>query len=79
MAPHLSTGPREDLVLATIPDQHLNVVLTCTDCGVSYEPTPEDFDTGRLGCLDPDCGGWTMIAETITVIPTQRDATDGTR
>jgi hypothetical protein len=49
-----------------------NVLLTCTDCQHSYEPTPEDFESGRTGCPDPDCGGWTMIAETITVTPVVR-------
>ncbi len=33
------------------------VVLTCTDCDTTYEPTGADL-AGRLGCPDPDCGGW---------------------
>jgi len=36
----------------------LGVVLTCTDCDTTYEPSREDFATGRTGCPDPDCGGW---------------------
>jgi hypothetical protein len=36
------------------------VVLCCTDCDRAYEPTTADFDTGRAGCPDPDCGGWTF-------------------
>jgi len=38
------------------------VVLSCTDCDHVYEPTAEDLDTGRTGCPDPDCGGWTFSA-----------------
>ena len=38
----------------------LDVVLTCTDCDHTYEPSAEDFATGRTGCPDPDCGGWTF-------------------
>ena len=34
------------------------VVLTCTDCDATYEPTAEDITAGRTGCPDPDCGGW---------------------
>ena len=60
----------------SIPDQHrvepvpLGVVrsyaaisLTCTDCDTTFEPTAEDFAFGRTGCPDPDCGGWTLLAE----------------
>ncbi len=36
------------------------VVLCCTDCDLVYEPTAQDFDAGRGGCPDPDCGGWTF-------------------
>jgi len=36
------------------------VVLCCTDCDHVYEPTTQDLDTGRTGCPDPDCGGWTF-------------------
>lgn len=38
----------------------LAVVLTCTDCDRSYEPTHQDLAAGRLGCPEPDCGGWTF-------------------
>jgi len=38
----------------------LAVVLTCTDCDHTYEPSVEDFVRGRTGCPDPDCGGWTF-------------------
>ena len=41
----------------------LAVVLTCTKCQRTYEPTAEAVATGRLGCPDPDCGGWTFVAE----------------
>jgi len=40
----------------------LAVVLTCTDCQRSYEPTVEDFAAGRTGCPDRACGGWTHTA-----------------
>ena len=40
----------------------LAVVLTCTDCERTYEPTTEDFAAGRTGCPDRDCGGWTYTA-----------------
>jgi hypothetical protein len=40
----------------------LAVVLTCTGCQRTYEPTTEDFVRGRTGCPDPDCGGWTYTA-----------------
>ena len=39
------------------------VAFTCTECDTTFEPTAEDFDTGRTGCPDPDCGGWTLLAE----------------
>ena len=36
----------------TTPEQlPLAVVLTCCTC-----------DRGRLGCPDPDCGGWTFTS-----------------
>ena len=38
----------------------LAVVLTCCTCDHTYEPTAEAVATGRLGCPDPDCGGWTF-------------------
>lgn len=44
-----------------VPEQTaLGVVLTCCDCDTTYEPTAEAVATGRLGCPDPDCGGWTF-------------------
>jgi len=45
----------------TAPEQPaLAVVLTCCTCDQTYEPSTEDFIRGRLGCPDPDCGGWTF-------------------
>jgi len=44
----------------------MTLVLTCTDCDHTYEPTAEDFEFGRTGCPDPDCGGWTLVAELAT-------------
>ncbi len=41
----------------------LALLLTCTDCGATREPAPEDFAFGRLGCPDPDCRGWRFVAE----------------
>jgi len=41
----------------------LAVVLTCCTCDHTYEPTVEAVATGRLGCPNPDCGGWTFVAE----------------
>ena len=38
----------------------LAVVLTCCTCDTTYEPTAEAIARGRLGCPDPDCGGWTF-------------------
>lgn len=43
----------------------VSAAFTCTDCRVTYEPTAEDFDAGRTGCPDPDCGGWTFRAELV--------------
>ena len=40
----------------------LAVVLTCTDCDQTYEPTPEAIARNRFGCPDPDCGGWTFTS-----------------
>ncbi len=42
-----------------------NVVLTCTACAYTYEPTVEDFGVGRTECPDPDCGGWTFWAQLV--------------
>ena len=47
----------------TTPEQlPLAVVLTCTDCDQTYEPSAEAVARGRLGCPDPDCGGWTFTS-----------------
>ena len=49
--------------LSTTPEQlPLAVVLTCTDCDTSYEPTAEAIARNRFGCPDPDCGGWSFSA-----------------
>lgn len=40
-------------------------LLVCDCCQATYEPTPGDFDAGRTACPDPDCGGWTFVAELI--------------
>jgi len=50
------------------------VVLTCTTCNHTYEPSVEDVVRGRTGCPDPDCGGWTF-SSALTVPP----ATGGAR
>jgi hypothetical protein len=39
------------------------VTFTCTDCDTTFEPSAEDFEFGRTDCPDPDCGGWTLLAE----------------
>ena len=52
----------------------LAVVLTCTTCDTAYEPSLEAIARGRLGCPDPDCGGWTF-SSALTVPP----ATGGAR
>ena len=44
----------------------LAVVLTCTKCQRTYEPTTEDFAAGRTGCPDRGCGGWVWTS-TLTV------------
>ena len=45
----------------TTPTQMpLAVVLTCTQCQHTYEPTLEAIARNRFGCPDPDCGGWTF-------------------
>ena len=40
----------------------LAVVLTCTDCDHTYEPTAEAIARNRFGCPDPQCGGWSFSA-----------------
>ncbi len=52
----------------------LAVALTCCTCDTTYEPTAEAIARGRLGCPDPDCGGWTF-SSALTVPP----ATGGAR
>lgn len=42
-------------------DQDTGVVLACDTCQHTWEPDPDDFDTGQTGC--PRCGGWTWLAE----------------
>ena len=42
-----------------------NVVLTCTSCGRTYEPTVEDFAAGRTECPDPACPSWTFWAQLV--------------
>jgi len=44
------------------------VVLTSAAYQHTYEPTAEDFATGRTSCPDPDCRGWTWTA-TLTIPP----------
>ncbi len=39
------------------------VAFTCTECDTTFEPTAEDFEFGRTDCPDPNCGGWTLLAE----------------
>ncbi len=56
------------------PAPPLNVVLTCCTCDHTYEPSAEAIARGRLGCPDPNCGGWTFSAA-LTVPP----ATGGAR
>ena len=41
------------------------VVLTCCDCGCTFEPSIEDFADGGTGCPEPDCGGWTVWARLV--------------
>lgn len=36
------------------------VVLTCTTCQHTYEPTRDDWRHADTGC--PRCGGWTITA-----------------
>ena len=49
-----------DPTITTPVQTPLAVVLTCTDCDTTYEPTAEAVARGRFGCPDPDCGGWTF-------------------
>ena len=59
--PQGGTTPRPDPTpTGEVP---LAVVLTCCTCDHTYEPTVEAVATGRLGCPNPDCGGWTFVAE----------------
>ena len=56
----LTTAGHAVLTPAGAPPPPGVVVLCCTDCDRVYEPTAADFDAGRAGCPDPDCGGWTF-------------------
>ncbi len=47
------------------------LVLSCTACEHTYQASPYDFATDRLGC--PNCFGWTFGAE-LTVPPAARGA-----
>jgi len=59
--------------LSTTPVQTaLAVVLTCVQCDRTYEPDIEDLTRGRLGCPDPDCGGW-LFAAALSVPTTTTD------
>ena len=49
-----------DPTITTSAQLPLAVVLTCTDCDQTYEPTAEAIARNRFGCPDPDCGGWTF-------------------
>ena len=45
----------------TAPEQlALSLLLTCDTCQTTYAPSAEAVARGRLGCPDPDCGGWTF-------------------
>ncbi len=60
--PQRGTTPRPDpATLGT--ELPLRVVLTCTVCDRTHEPSAEDLARGRTSCPDPDCGGWTFTAE----------------
>ncbi len=55
--------------ITTAPAQlPLAVVLTCTSCDGTYEPSAEDFARDRTGCPAPDCRGWTF-SSALTVPP----------
>jgi len=56
-APRGTTRPA---VPSPATEPALAVVLTCCSCDTTYEPTAEAIARGRLGCPDPDCGGWTF-------------------
>ncbi|HYZ09068.1 MAG TPA: hypothetical protein VE709_10925 [Pseudonocardiaceae bacterium] len=55
--------------ITTTPEQlPLSLVLTCSNCRTSYEPSTEDFASGRTSC--PACPrGWHFTAE-LTVATT---------
>ncbi len=40
-----------------------SVVLTCCECGYTFEPSTEDFAVGRIGCAG--CGGWATWAQLV--------------
>ena len=43
------------------------LVLSCTACEHTYQPSPYDSAGARLGC--PNCGGWAFFAGELTVPP----------
>ena len=52
-----------DPITSTPEQLPLALVLTCTDCRTSYEPSAEDFTFGRTSCPNPDCDrGWFWTA-----------------
>ena len=53
-------GTTRPAVPSPATEPALAVVLTCCSCDTTYEPTAEAIARGRLGCPDPDCGGWTF-------------------
>ena len=54
MSDPITTGP-EQLPLA--------LVLTCSNCQTTYEPSADDFARGRTSCPNPDCPrGWHFTA-----------------
>lgn len=53
----------EDAQQQPLPSTQL--LLVCESCQGTYEPTGADLDAGRVGCPDPDCGGWTFWAELV--------------
>ena len=55
---------KQSAALDTAAEQRpMSVILTCTGCGHTYEPSAEDFAAGRTECPDPDCLGWTFWAQ----------------
>ena len=48
---------------AAIGQRPVSVLLTCTRCALTYEPSGADFAVGRTECPDPDCGGWSFWAQ----------------